>query len=941
MCKTLLFVYFLSFSLMANSQTADFNYQSNNGLFCNPSSIQFTQMSSGSPVGFVWNFGNGEFSNDPNPQVTYKNPGTFTVKLIVIYMQNTVSVTKTIVINPSITTSIGYDRNYICQAGVINFTSTGSGNIAAYDWDFGDGSGIETATGNSITHNYTDFGTYNITVKATDVSGCSDTNTTVIKVQAPAISGTVSPKSGCVPANVTFNANAVIPVNSTVTNYAWSFTDGSAGTSTTANNTTHVYNAAGSYSPTVTITTSEGCSNTYSFGNIAYGTPPFNHIAYPKKTVICGSDAAVLVSKATNANSYHWNFGDGKTATVSDTVTQHKYATLGTKNITVTPFYNGCSGNPITFQIDVVGVIASYTYSNSCADKKTFSFTNTSQGNLSSVVWDFGDGSPVVNTLNAVHTFPTSGSFVTTLTVTDSITGCSDIYSRTIYTSDPFLVNTDSSICRNTITHFSIGNNYDNPAATYTWQVVGKQTAALTDSSLMIKADIFGNFNNYVIINGGAQYCKDTIPLDHKILVRGPALSYTAPASLCFKELYNVNNTSKPYLPQDSVNMWHWNFGTGSVNDTTYQPEPYLYSRAGKYNVKLFGIDINGCYDSLVKPVTVNPLPFLHVIPALDTLCEGQTDTLIAFHNESIIWSPSTGLSCATCDTVVANPSATTKYLVTATSQFGCISTDSAFVKVFPNFVATPSASDIYLCLNDSVQLSIDPPMNEIVWSPSTGLSTSNNYNPIAFPRETTTYTATITDSIGCFTRSADITVHVKSLPTVDAGPNQVYPYNSSFTLSPLYSDNVASYNWSPFNLLSCSTCPNPNGIASASVPYVITVTSDSGCIAKDSITIFVECKEANLLMPNAFTPNGDNLNDYFYPLARGGIKSIKRFSIYDRFGKLIFEKRDFFPNDKSFGWNGRVNNMDQTTSVFVYYVEALCDLGESIYKKGSVTLIR
>jgi gliding motility-associated-like protein len=168
-----------------------------------------------------------------------------------------------------------------------------------------------------------------------------------------------------------------------------------------------------------------------------------------------------------------------------------------------------------------------------------------------------------------------------------------------------------------------------------------------------------------------------------------------------------------------------------------------------------------------------------------------------------------------------------------------------------------------------------------------------------------------------------------------------VYPYNSSYSLSPLYSDNVTSYNWTPSNLLSCSTCPNPNGIASASVPYLITVTSDSGCIAKDSITIFVECKEANLLMPNAFTPNGDNLNDYFYPLARGGIKSIKRFSIYDRFGKLIFEKRDFFPNDKSFGWNGRVNNMDQTTSVFVYYVEALCDLGESIYKKGSVTLIR
>ncbi len=940
MKNTIVFIYLLISSILANSQTVDFNYQTSDGLFCNPSSVQFTQTSTGSPAGFAWTFGNGEFSNSPNPQIVYNNPGTYTVKLIVIYMQNTVSVTKTIVINPSVTTSIGYDRNYICTPGVINFAATSSGNITAYDWDFGDGSGIQTTTANTITHGYTGLGVYNVKLKATDVSGCSDNNTTVIKVQDPGITGTVSPRSGCVPANVNFKANAVIPANSAVTNYAWDFGDGSVITNTAANTTNHVYNAAGNYSPGVTITTSEGCSSTYKFSGIAFGTPPFNHIAYPVKAVICGSDAAVLVSKATDANSYYWNFGDGITATVSDTITRHKYATLGTKNITVTPSYNGCNGISQTFQIDVVGVIASYVYSNSCIDKKTFSFTNTSQGNLSSIVWNFGDGSPVVNTPNAVHTFPSSGSFVTTLTVTDSVTGCTDTYTRTIYTSDPSLVNNDSSICRNTTTRFSTVNNYANPAATYTWHIVGKQTSALTDSSLSIKADIFGDFNNYVIINGGAQYCSDTIFLDHKILVRGPALAFTAPASVCFNDSFNVVNASKPYLPEDSVSLWYWNFGTGVVNDSTYQPEPYMYSRAGRYNVKLFGIDKNGCYDSLVKPVTVNPLPFLLVVPGLDTLCAGEADTLFAFHNENITWSPAGSLSCATCDTVVANPSVTTDYLVTATSRFGCISRDSAFVKVFPRFVATPLASDIFLCLNDSVQLNVDPAMKEIVWSPSVGLSNSNNYGPIAFPRETTTYTATLTDSVGCFTSSTDITVHVKSLPTVDAGPDQTYPYNFSYSLNPLYSNNIASYTWTPSNLLSCRTCPNPNGIASSSASYLIEVISDSGCVAKDSINIFIECKDANLLVPNAFTPNNDNLNDYFYPLARG-IKSIARFSIYDRFGRLVFERRNFLPNDKAFGWNGRIHNMDQTTSVFVYYVEALCDKGEKLYKKGTVTLIR
>jgi len=110
--------------------------------------------------------------------------------------------------------------------------------------------------------------------------------------------------------------------------------------------------------------------------------------------------------------------------------------------------------------------------------------------------------------------------------------------------------------------------------------------------------------------------------------------------------------------------------------------------------------------------------------------------------------------------------------------------------------------------------------------------------------------------------------------------------------------------------------------------------------VAQDSVTIFVECKDAYLLIPNAFTPNGDNLNDYFYPLTRG-IKSIVRFSIYDRMGNLVYEAKNFPPNDKTYGWNGRINGADQSTAVFVYYMEAVCDLGEKLYKRGSVVLIR
>ena len=114
-------------------------------------------------------------------------------------------VTKTIVINPSITASIGYDRNYICKPGDINFKASGSGNINTYSWDFGDGSGIVTVNTNTITHNFAAPGSYNINLLATAASGCFDSNKLLLKCSRLPSMEQVSPTTGCIPATVTFN----------------------------------------------------------------------------------------------------------------------------------------------------------------------------------------------------------------------------------------------------------------------------------------------------------------------------------------------------------------------------------------------------------------------------------------------------------------------------------------------------------------------------------------------------------------------------------------------------------------------------------------------------------------------------------------------------------------------------------------------------------------
>ena len=114
------------------------------------------------------------------------------------------------------------------------------------------------------------------------------------------------------------------------------------------------------------------------------------------------------------------------------------------------------------------------------------------------------------------------------------------------------------------------------------------------------------------------------------------------------------------------------------------------------------------------------------------------------------------------------------------------------------------------------------------------------------------------------------------------------------------------AYAWTPATQLNCTNCAAPDGIATHTQTYTVTVTSDSGCIAKDNVTVFVDCKDANLLLPAAFTPNDDKLNDYFYPLTTG-VQVILRFSIYNRQGQLIFQAKNFEPNNKMFGWDGNL----------------------------------
>jgi gliding motility-associated-like protein len=176
-------------------------------------------------------------------------------------------------------------------------------------------------------------------------------------------------------------------------------------------------------------------------------------------------------------------------------------------------------------------------------------------------------------------------------------------------------------------------------------------------------------------------------------------------------------------------------------------------------------------------------------------------------------------------------------------------------------------------------------------------------------------------------------------MPTVDAGPNQTLVSGSSAQLHAT-GDNIHTYSWSPSSSLSCESCSSPVATMSVTTTYVVKVTTDYGCLAEDSVKIFLYCDNSQVFVPNSFTPNGDGQNDVFYPRG-GGISNIKSFRIYNRWGQLLFERSDIPLNDESNAWDGSYGGGSPRPDVYVYIIDAYCSSGQPIFIKGDVTIIR
>jgi len=213
---------------------------------------------------------------------------------------------------------------------------------------------------------------------------------------------------------------------------------------------------------------------------------------------------------------------------------------------------------------------------------------------------------------------------------------------------------------------------------------------------------------------------------------------------------------------------------------------------------------------------------------------------------------------------------------------------------------------------------------------PSSSLNHDNIYNPIAHPTSTTIYTVTVTNGVCINTNT--VTVFVKPTPTIAVNPTySLVTQGESIFIHANASDTCF---WSPSDYLNCTTCNTTTCTPDADITYTITTTNSQGCSTIATATVDIQL-EYTFYIPNTFTPNKDETNEIFKPLATH-IHNFKM-DIFDRWGLLLFETTNL-----DNGWDGTYKGGRCQEDVYVYKVMFVDDPSNKTHTKaGTVNIVR
>lgn len=745
------------------------------------------------------------------------------------------------------------------------------------------------------------------TVLITDANGC--TRTLNVNVAAgPGINGNASTAATSCPAATDGSITATATTGTAP--YTWQL-DGAAAVPGAS---PYTYSGVPSGAHTVTITDANGCSVTLNV-NVAAGAP-LNANANGAATSCSGAtNGSIIVTPTNGTGPYQYSL-DGGAAVAGGASYTFNNIPAGPHTVIVTDA-SGCVTAPIPVTVVAGPQMVTTATSNDvlCNGGATGSITVATpaigtapfQYSLDNITWQ---GSNVFNGLAA-------GTY--TVYYRES-NGCQN--SLTIVVNEP------AALASSAATVAAVCNAQNNGIITLTTVGgVGPYDYSIDGGTTWQSANVF---------NVGAGTYTITIR-DFNGCITSQTVTVTEPAPLTASSLNSDASCDGGNDGVITVNAAGGNTSyTYSIDGVNFQASNVFNVAPGNYTITVK--DNLGCSTTFNTAVGLSNN--LAVTPQTDpTICESKSVQLNLASNATVYtWTPSTGLSSTTVPNPVANPVVTTQYIVTATLG-RCSANDTVIVNV--NAAPIPDAGpDGNICYGQTYQLQGNGGV-QYTWTPSTYLDNPNIASPVSTPAKTITYTLSqIIDANGCKSLTTDnVTIDVTPPIKVTTFPYDTVGYPgdqiqfNTFTNVP----NIANYTWTPSIGLNNPNIKNPTvtvGPVGSDVLYQVITTTAQGCKGEGYVKLRVY-NGPELYVPSAFSPNGDGLNETFYPFPVG-IRAITYFKVYNRWGQLLFSSTTLYK-----GWDGKYLGVEQPSGAYVFMAQGVDKNGRLHTKQGTVTLIR
>jgi gliding motility-associated-like protein len=924
----------------------NFSFTPNN--VCASVPVQFTDLSTTTPGAIVqwnWEFGDSTFSTVQNPLHVYEDTGTLRIKLIVSNNGCEDSSFQTITVLPPVA-DFGYRVDCNNRLAVIfsdsSLTDPALGNIT-YQWNMGDPAN-STFTGMPPTpFVYPALGTYNVTLTVTN-GACSYTKTKEVILLNESADFTISKNPVCKGEVFTLNATTSDPDR--VKDYSW--TIGTASIPDTSRSIDYSLFTYGSYDVTLTLEDIHGCLNTRTIPNFVTVSGPVAAFV-PNDPGGCVNSTIGFTDQSTPAGTpivqWTWSYGDGTQQTYSAPPFNHTYAETGSYHVNLIIRDNANCSDTVNVPnaVLITRPVAAFRADTVYCPLAPLQFVDTSSGSGLSYNWNFGDGGS--STLqNPTHIYALGDNQYTVKLRIRDLVGCEDSVTKTNYIKirspqAAFDILDSSGICLPLQTTFTFqGINYQS----FYWDFGDGGTSTAMNPAHFYNA--FGTYTPKLYLIGPGGCIDSAEAVVNAYDVRANTVISVDPVAAC-NSLTSTFNLATP--PGFKFNFY---FGDGQIDSSQQTSLTHTYSSPGLYYPSIIFTDRFGCAAGL-NSVPVN---VYGALPIFDTdkreFCDNGDVFFLNYtlNNDPIVssvWDFGDGTSSTATEPVHSYDVPGT-YIVTltVTTQNQCTSVSTDTIRVFK----TPELSILgrdTICLNtpETFRGQLTLPDSTIAWQWTLGNGSSSQSQDA-----TTTYGNTgnfdiqliATNKLGC-ADTIDHTVHVTTPPTAVPVTNPIVILSGGSTpLNMNYTGPIVNYSWLPLQHLDCPSCPLPIANPQFTTKYKVQVEDRYGCRSSGEITVQIICTGQNFFVPNTFSPNGDGSNDVFY-LRGTGLFRVKALRVFNRWGEVVFEKREFPVNSPAHGWDGNYKGKPGTADVYVYQLEIICSNGEVLKYSGNIALIR